>query len=258
MKKAAIIGILILFVSQLNASILSDLTKDREITIQLIPDKPVQEEPTDDKPFGNRWYSRKNLYIFQNVEMGMSGTKDFLSETFLIKYRFKSKNKHAFAMKFFHNGYSPGIFTNHFDFYNFSVLTGFEYLFKVFGPTSGIFVWSDIGGCNGGFAFDIGVGIGDRVKDGIELWISYLQGVGFFSRLDFYFLVIDVLIIRGRFGLDIKQNGLSIDVFNFLTGLYMGFSIRDTFRMEMGGGITINDYFAISGFGGIGISFNIF
>ncbi|MCK4796601.1 MAG: hypothetical protein KAT05_04425 [Spirochaetes bacterium] len=238
----------------LYSTILSDLTKDHTITIKIY-NKDLTRDATEDITFGNKWYSRQNIFICQTLEMGISGTKDYLSEQFFIKYRFRSKNKHAFAIRLSHIGYAPGLFSNNFTFYNFGIFAGFEYFFKVFSSTEGFFVWTDIGGCNEGFAFDLGLGIGSRVKNGFELWLAYLHNVGIFSRLEFYFLIFNILTLRGKMGLDIKYYNLNMEIFTFIGGFYVGVFIKNTFRIELGGGFTLNDYSYFRGFGGINIAF---
>jgi hypothetical protein len=204
--------------------------------------------------FGNKWFSNHNFFIQNTLEMGMSGSKDILSENMLFSYRFLSKNRHAFSIRNYHIGYAPGIFTNNFTYFNFGVLAGFEYMFKIFSNTEGVFFYTDIGGCQNGIAVNAGFGLGSRVKDGIDINFTYLQNVGFFSRLDFNFLIVKYLILHGKFGIDLKYSDNVIDIFTFFTGAYIGFSINNYFRLELGGGLTINDYAKYSGFGGIIIS----
>ncbi len=238
-----------------------DNTSDRT---DATDDKNKKEDQTGDRNsktfFGNYWYSRQNIYFMHSTEMGVSGTKDFIEENFLFKYRFRSKNRNAFAIRLFHYGFAPGVFSSNFTFFNFAVLGGFEYLYKIFGPTSGLFAWADIGGTNKNFAINIGIGLGDRNRDGVEFNILYMHNLGIQSRLDFYFLFWDVFTLRGKLGIDVKfTDGMEdIDIFTLLNGLYLGFFINHVFRLEFGGGFTVNQYGFFSGFGGADLIINIF
>jgi hypothetical protein len=210
---------------------------------------------TDDYTgIGNQWYTPHTFYIQQGMELGVSGSKDFLSETFLFEYTVQSKIRHSFSIRNYHLGYTSGILTKSFDYFNFAVMAGFEYCFKAFDSKNGLFVFTDIGGCNQGFAINAGVGIGNRVLDGFEMNFMFLQNVGFFSRMDFYFLLFNVLILHGKTGIDMRYHETDILLFTFLSGFYIGFSIQNYFRFELGGGFTINDNNIFNGFGGAVIS----
>ena len=224
-----------------------DLTSDNE------------KDPTSDEntALGNKWFSRNNIFLNQTADAGLSGSKDFFEESFLFSYRFRSKTRHAFSLRLFHLGYSPGIFSSNFTFYNFGIMAGFEYFYKLFDNLTGVFLWSDFGACNGGFTFSTGFGLGSRVKNGLELWGAYLHNTGIFSRLEFYFLVLKILTLRGKIGIDYKHTNFNLEVFTFLGGFYIGFFIKNIFRIEAGGGFTINEFSYFSGFGGISISFNL-
>jgi len=263
------------------AEIIEDLTNDYTITIDLTKNKKKdatsdKKDQTDDEKkgdkdqtddikekkyiFGNKWYSRQNFYIMNSCEMGLSGTKDFISESFLFKYRFRSKNNHAFAIRLFHHGFAPGVFSGNFTYFNFAVMGGFEYLYKIFSATEGFFLWSDLGGTNKGVATGLGIGLGDRNKNGVELYINYMHNLAVISRLDFYFLFADIFVLRGKLGIDLKfTEGMSdIDIFTFLNGLYIGVFVKQIFRIELGGGFTVNQYGYFSGFGGAILIFNIY
>jgi hypothetical protein len=47
---------------------------------------------------------------------------------------------------------------------------------------------------------------------------------------------------------------LDIRLFTFLNGVYLGFSIKNYFRFELGGGFTVNDNNIFNGFGSAVIS----
>ena len=208
-----------------------------------------------DVSIGNKYYSKQSFYISHTFEFGVSGVKDYFSEYFLFSYSFKSKNLHRFSIRNFHLGYTNGLFSNKFKFFNFAIMAGFEYCYKIFSNTDGFYVFFDAGGCNNGFAFNTGLGVGSRTDTGFELNLTYLYNVGFFSRMDFYFLIAKVFIIRGKIGLDLTHYNLKIELFTFIAGLYIGFSIKKYFRLEAGGGLTINDYAYYSGFGSFNLAF---
>ncbi|HPO48865.1 MAG TPA: hypothetical protein PLO89_00930 [Spirochaetota bacterium] len=207
------------------------------------------DESEDKREIGSKFYSGNSFYASHSFEFGVSGSKDFFTEYFLFSYRFKSRNKHSFTIRTYHIGYAPGIFSNNFSNFNFAVMGGFEYLFKIFSKDEGLFLFFDAGGCNNGFAFNAGIGIGSRVRNGFEINFCFLQNVMFFSRLDFYFLVFDFLILKGKLGFDLKYYNYNIELFTFLVGMFIGFSVKEYFRIELGGGLTINDYAYYSGFG---------
>ena len=208
----------------------------------------------------NEWYSRGNDFILQSAKYGvLINKRDFLSERFLFKYRFKSKIKHAFGIRIFHVGYTINLLNKKFDFFNFGFFTGFEYLYKIFSNQSGIFIWTDFGACNRGHALNFGLGIGDRVKNGIELELTYLHNIAFLTKLEFYFLIIKILTIRGILELDIKHYDFNyIEQFTVLTGVYFGFLIKNIFRFELGGGVTLDEFSNFGGFGSFSIAINLF
>jgi hypothetical protein len=210
--------------------------------------------PFEDGILGNKWYSSQSFYVFQGMEFGVSGAKDFLSENFLFSYTFRSKNRHSFSIRNYHLGSVTGILTNSFEYFNFAIMAGFEYMFKIFSATEGFFVFTDTGGCNRGVAINAGLGLGSRVKDGFEMSFTFLQDVGFFSRIDFYFLFFDAFIVRGRLGIDMHYRGEEIRLFTFLNGAFLGFSVKNYFRFELGGGFTVNDNSMFNGFGSAVIS----
>ena len=215
-------------------------------------------DQTDDKRIiGNKWYSNHTFYSLHNFEFGVSGSKDFFTEYLLSSYKFKSRNRHAFSIRAYHIGFAPGIFSNNMKSFNFAVMGGFEYLYKIFSKDEGIFMFFDIGGCNNGFALNTGVGVGSRTKNGFEINFSFLQNVMFFSRIDFYFLVFDFLILKGKLGFDLKYYNLNIEMFTFLAGAFIGFSVKEYFRIELGGGLTVNDYAYYSGFGSFSLAVKV-
>lgn len=246
--------------SNLFSDILSDISKDREISIKIKKDTTGDsttdktKDATTDFEFGNKWYSRQNIYIFHSLEIGLSGTKDYLTEYALFKYRFVSKNKHAFAMRFSHLGYSPGLFTINNKLFNFGFFGGFEYLLKILVILKEYTFGLKIGGCNKGIAFNAGIGIGNRLANGLEIGVFYFHNIGIFPRLDFYFLLIKALTLRGQLGIDYNYTNKTTDIFTFFNGFYIGFSIKDIFRMEFGGGFTLNEYSYFSGYGGLNFS----
>lgn len=276
-KCSVILIFLIIFIFQFKFKLFSieftDLNKEPTIYIDLSGKNDstddVKNDTTDDVKDSysdrtddlfniNEWYTKGNAFIFQNAEYGISGEKDFFSERFLFKYRFKSKTRHAFSLRAYHLGYTIGIFNHTFNFFNFAFFIGYEYFYKIFSNLEGFFIWTDYGICNRGFAFNIGIGIGNRLKNGIELYFTYLHNVGFFSRMEFYFLMAKIFTIRGLFGLDIKHNDfIYIEKYTFLTGSYIGFLFKNIFRFEIGGGIALDEFSNFGGFGGISIAFNI-
>jgi len=244
------------------SNIFSDLTSDYTATIELNTKKDLSDDSiidqTSDTTIGNKWYSRHNFYFFSTLEIGISGSKDYIGEYALYKYKFKSKTRHAFGLRLFHSGFTTGAFTGNFNFYNFCFLTGFEYFYKIFSKNEGFFIWTDIGGCNNGFAAGFGLGLGSRVKNGAEIWVVYLYNVGVFSRLEFNFLLFNILTLRGKLGIDFKYYDLNMELFTFLSGAYIGLFIKNVFRIELGGGFTINEYSRFGGFGSISLTLNIF
>ncbi len=216
------------------------------------------DETSDHKSLGNRWYSSQTFFVTHTLETGMSGSKDFLTEYFLFSYSFKSKNRHTFTIRNYHIGYAPGLFTANLHFFNFAFMVGFEYLYKIFSSTEGLFLFTDIGGSNGGVAINSGVGVGSRTKTGFEINFTFLQNILFLSRIEFYFLVFNFLVLRGKMGFDLKYRNTDIEIFTFLIGGYIGFSVRQYFKIEIGGGVTVNDYAYYSGFGSVIIGINIF
>lgn len=232
-----------------------DVNKESEDEV-----KDSYSDSTDDIPVMNEWYSRANFFVLQTAKYGvLINKKDFLSENFLFKYRFKSKTKHAFALRVYHVGYTINLINGNFIFFNFGVFSGFEYLYKTFSNQGGIFIWTDFGACNRGPALNLGVGIGDRLKNGFELEFTYLHNVAFLTKLEFYFLVIKILTIRGIFGLDIIHNDFKyIEQFGVLIGSYFGFLIKNVFRVEIGGGVTLDEYSNFGGFGSISLAINLF
>jgi len=211
----------------------------------------IGDETSDKKTIGNKWFSPQSFFILHTAEAGVSGSKDYFTEYFSFIYTFKSKNRHSFSIRNYHIGYGPGLFSGNLKYFNFAFMVGFEYLYKIFGYDEGIFMFMDVGACNNGFAINTGLGIGSRSKNGFEFNISFLQNVMLFSRMDFYFLVFNFLTLRGKIRFDFKYNNMNIEIFTFLFGGYFGFSVKEYFRIEFGGGLTVNDYAYYSGCGSI-------
>ncbi len=210
-------------------------------------------DESNDLSLGNKWYSKQIFYSKLYFESGLSGTKDYLKENFLFRYSFKSKNRHQFCIRTFHNGFSTGIYSNNFVFYNFSILAGFEYLYKIFNNLSGIYLWLDAGGCNKGFSFNTGIGVGDQNKTFFQFELNFMQEVGIFLILSFNFFIFDFFNVGGKIGIDLGYENSIINFFAFKSGLFIGFTIKNVFKIEFGGGFTINDYFFFNGFGGVTI-----
>ena len=240
-----------------------DLSKGKDTTSDIKEDttddvNDTYSDRTDDLFEINEWYTKGNVFILQTGEYGISSNNDFLSENFLFKYRFKSKTRYAFSLRAYHIGYTIGLFNHTFKFFNFGFFVGYEYFYKIFSNLEGLFFWTDFGICNRGVAFNTGIGIGSRVKNGFELNFTYLHNVGFFNRLEFYFLLAKIFTIRGMLGLDIKHNDfIYIEKYTFLTGSYIGFLIKNIFRFEIGGGIALDEFSNFGGFGSISIAINL-
>ncbi|HOJ64071.1 MAG TPA: hypothetical protein PLE45_06590 [Spirochaetota bacterium] len=214
-------------------------------------------EETDDYILGNKWYSKQIFYSRLYFESGFSGTKDYLNESFLFKYSFKSKNRHQFNIRFFHNGFSTGIYSNNFKFFNFSIKGGFEYLYKIFSNLSGIYLWLDVGGCNEGFSFNTGFGVGDRYKSFFQLEFNFLNNISIDTNMDFNFFLFNFFNIGGKVGILIGYRNLLIDFFCFKNCITIGFTIKEIFNISIGGGFTINDYFFFNGVGIVFMSLKI-
>jgi hypothetical protein len=239
---------------------------DQEITFEINKNKKdnsddknksIKKTGDEDPSIVNKWYSRNNIFMLSNSVIGYSGTKDFFEEDFLFAFRFKSRIKHAFSLRLYHNGYAPGLFSKNLTFFNFGAMAGFEYLFKIFSSTEGFFIWSDFGASNGGYAFNAGAGLGDRMRNGLELSATYLHNTAVFGRMEFYFLFIDIFTIRGKIGIDYKYHEMTPEVFTFLAGLNFGFLVKNVFRIELGGGITLNEYGFLRGYGTAAIALNL-
>lgn len=250
----------LLFLSiNIYSTILDDLTQDNELYI--IIDLNAPKDSSDDSSsdvinnqnvettFGNKWFSSQQIYFSNFFRGGMSGSKDFLFENFLFKYSFKSKNKHKFSIRIYHLGYSLGVFSGHFSFFNFNILAGFEYLYKIFNNDAGFFSWADIGGCNGGFSFYTGIGVGSPTKNGFTLSVSFLQNTLVLSNLNFYFLFFDIMTLHGIIGLTTRYSNNYVETFYFKAGLSIGIFVKNKFKLEIGGGFTVNEYSYFNGFG---------
>jgi hypothetical protein len=249
---------------------ISDLTNDRSLTIIIDLDEKESITPrldlssdyydvSSDYSIGNRWYLGRKVTVSHDLEMGVSGSKDFILQRFMLHYRFVSRDRHAFAIRTHHLGFAPGAFSGNLTFYNFSVMAGFEYLFKAFSNADGLYFWIDAGGSNGGFAFQVGAGLGSRFKDGIELSVAWLQDVGVFSNLDFFFLIQDAFVLRGKIGINAQMpvDMSRLDFFSFNGSLWVGGQFRKAFRLLVGGGFTVNEYSFFNGFGGFSVVFQV-
>ncbi|MBN2545340.1 MAG: hypothetical protein JXB50_06055 [Spirochaetes bacterium] len=248
-------------ISPFSQNILKDLTEDHTITITILNNgKDATSDvidTSDDLTFGNKWYSKNTFLIKNSTDTGFSGSKDYLNEYFLTKFKFKSRNKHAFSIKIDHIGFTKGLYSNNFEFYDFGIMGGFEYLYKIFNNISGIFFWTAIGACQKGPAFNLGIGIGSDSENSFQLNFSYLHNVLLLSKMEFYFLILKFITFKGKLGIIIHLNDFAIDFFNFFNGFYFGFFIKKVFKIELGGGFTFNDYGYFSGFGGIDLLIRI-
>lgn len=215
-----------------------------------------QNEATDDitkNGLGNVWYQSRAFIIKNSIELGYSGSKDYLLENFTFKYRFASKIRHSFSIRATHIGFALGLLSKNFNFYEFGIGAGFEYLYKIFNNNSGIFLFTDTGGSYRGPYFTIGGGVGSQETTGFLISFSYLTGTALFSETDFYFLFLKTVSLRGKLGLDIYFKNGKITFFNFSNGFYIGFFIKNIFKLDLGGGFTFNEFGFLAGYGGSSI-----
>jgi len=158
--------------SLFSQNILKDLTDDHTLTITIIKNNKDStsdiNDATDDLTLGNKWYSKKKFFINNSTDLGLSGSKEYLDEYFLFKFSLKSRSRHAFSIRTNHIGFTKGLFSGHFDFYDFGIMGGFEYLYKIFNNNSGVFIWTDIGACQKGPAFNLGIGVGSDSENGFN------------------------------------------------------------------------------------------
>ena len=137
-------------------------------------------------------------------------------------------------------------------------MVGFEYMYKIFSHNEGIFFIIDIGGSNSGFALYSAIGVGNRLKTFIELNFTFFINSMILSSLVFNILIFDFFSIMGIIGIDatFKESRWISDIFSFKTGGFICFSVKSNFKIEIGGGITLNDYYALRGFGKLGLAFS--
>ena len=202
---------------------------------------------------GNPDYSRQNIFIFQQFRTGYYGAKDHLYEDFLAAYRFKSENTHAFSIMAYHIGFGAGLYSRNLDKFHAAGLLGFEYLYKVFNSQSGVFIFTDIGICNLGFALNTGAGIGDRYNNGFILQFTYLLHTNFFTVLDFHMVVLKYLALRIEMGFDLEFSDTGILLFGFYNGIFPGIAINKTGKIELGGGFTMDDNYIFRWYAGANI-----
>ena len=200
--------------------------------------------------FGNKWHSRQQFCIDTTFRMGVSGSKDFIYERALFSYRFKSSNRHAFTIRTHHIGMTTGNMTGHGQGFDWAIMLGFEYLVKIFSNDSGFFILTDIGSGNRFFSLYATVGLGSHDHSYIQMDVTYMLQRMVLSEIKFNVEVVRFFSILGTLGLDTTfyRSG-SIDLFCLRTGLFFGFAARPVFTAAFGGGVTLNDYYAVGGFG---------
>ncbi len=217
----------------------------------------AEDVTSDEKTFGNKWYSGQTFVLRTNIEMGASGVKDYLIENSLFSYRFKSRNQHAFTIRLNHFGVSTGCFSGKAKVFNFSVMLGFEYLYKIFSNESGIFVLSDFGGGASGFCMYAAFGLGSHAGTNFTIDFNYMMNKVIMSALTFTVEIVKFFAIKGLIGVDSTYiNDNRLDLFSFKAGAFFLFAARPIFACDFGGGITLNDYYAVSGFGAFSIRFS--
>ncbi|MBR3731928.1 MAG: hypothetical protein IKN25_04705 [Spirochaetales bacterium] len=200
--------------------------------------------------FGNKWHSRQQFCIDTGFRMGVSGSKDFIWEQALFSYRFKSSNRHAFTIRTHHIGMTTGNLTGHGQGFDWAVMIGFEYLVKIFSNDSGFFVLTDVGSGNRFFTFYAALGVGSHEHTYIQMDVTYMLQRMVLSEIKFNVEVVKFFSILGTLGVDATFYDISrIDLLCFRTGFFLGFSARPVFTAAFGGGVTVNDYYAVGGFG---------
>lgn len=200
--------------------------------------------------FGNKRYSRQQFCIDTGFRMGVSGSKDFIREYALFSYRFRSSNRHAFAIRTHHIGMTTGCLTGHGQGYDWTVMLGFEYLVKIFSNDSGFFVLTDVGSGNRFFAFYAALGVGSREHSYMLMDVTYMLRRMVLSEIKFNIEVLKFFSILGTLGVDVTFfDNAATDLFCFRTGIFFGFAARPVFAASFGGGVTVNDYYAVGGFG---------
>ena len=210
----------------------------------------AQNIPLPELTFGNKWYSRQQFCIDTSFRMGVSGSKDFIWEQVLFSYRFKSSNRHTFTIRTHHIGMTIGNLTGHGQGFDWAVMLGFEYLIKIFSNDSGFFVLTDVGSGNHFFTLYGALGIGSHEHSYIQMDVTYMLQRMILSEIKFNVEVLKFFSILGTLGFDtIFLKSGKIDMLCFRTGFFFGFAARPMFAAAFGGGVTINDYYAVGGFG---------
>ncbi|HNZ26787.1 MAG TPA: hypothetical protein PLG34_10020 [Spirochaetota bacterium] len=216
------------------------------------------DDLSEDYSIGDKFYSRQNFYISSSFETGLSGTKDYLSEKTLFIYKFRSLGKFQFGIRTNHVGFAVGAYSGRNYGFNFLFAVGFEFLYKVFNNRDGLLISTDMGWSNKGYAFFFSIGLGSRMRNYIELNFLFGVNLAVMSNLNFSVVIYKILSLKGVIGVDIfYKNNWQIDVFLLKFGLFLPLTIREIFRIEFGGGLTLNDYYIPRGYGGITLSFSI-
>jgi hypothetical protein len=115
-----------------------------------------------------------------------------------------------------------------------------------------------MGWSNKGYAFFFSIGLGSRMRNYIELNFLFGVNLAVMSNLNFSVVIYKILSLKGVIGVDIfYKNNWQIDVFLLKFGLFLPLTIREIFRIEFDGGLTLNDYYIPRGYGGITLSFSI-
>ncbi len=216
------------------------------------------DDLSEDYSIGDKFYSRQNFYISSSFETGLSGTKDYLSEQALFIYKFRSPGKFQFGIRTNHVGFASGAYSGRNSGFNFLFAIGFEFLYKIFNNTDGLLLSTDMGWSNKGYAFFFSIGLGSRMRSYIELNFLFGVNLALTSNLNFSVIIYKILSLKGVIGVDITyKNNWEIDVFLLKFGLFIPLTIREIFRIEIGGGLTLNDYYIPRGYGGITLFLSI-
>lgn len=210
----------------------------------------AEESSSPELTFGNKWHSRQQFCIDSGFRMGVCGSKDFIWEQVLFSYRFKSSNRHCFTIRTHHIGMTTGNLTGNGQGFDWTVMLGFEYLIKIFSKDSGFFILTDIGSGNRFFSLYAALGVGSHEHTYIQMDVTYMLLRMVLSEIKFNIEVLKFFSIMGTLGIDttLFDSG-KIDLFCFRTGFFFGFAARPVFTAAFGGGITVNDYYAVGGFG---------
>lgn len=213
---------------------------------------------SEDYSIGDKFYSKQNFYVSTSFETGLSGTKDYLSEKALLIYKFRSRDKFQFGIRTNHVGLASGAYSGRNSGFNFLFTLGFEFLYKIFNNKDGLLLSTDMGWSNKGFVFFFSLGLGSRMRNYIELNVLFGANLTVMSNLNFSVIIYKILSLKGVIGLDIMyKNNWEVEVFLLKFGLFAPLTIREIFRIEIGGGLTLNDYYIPRGYGGITLSLSI-